>query len=154
MKKIKFTGTLIIAVIIGSVIYAFGLNIETPQRVKEAFSMKFPTVKKVKWEKESVTEWEAEFKIKSIEYSASFLEDGTWKETEHEIKKSDIPESINYMLNSEFKGYKIEEAEISETINGSVYEFELEKGGEELEVVFDLNGKLVKKELLKEEDID
>ena len=153
MSKIKLLGTLVLAVIIGSGIYAFGFNSEVPQKVKAAFTMKFPTVKKVKWDKESDTEWEAEFKIKSIEYSASFLEDGTWKETEHEIKKSDIPESINYMLNSEFKGYKIEEAEISETINGSVYEFELEKGGEELEVVFDLNGKLVKKELLKE-DID
>ena len=56
-------------------------------------------------------------------------------------------------MNSDFKGYKIEEAEISETITGSVYEFELEKGEEELEVVLDFNGKLIKKELI-EEDID
>ena len=154
MSKIKLLGTLVLAVIIGSGIYAFGFNSEVPQKVKAAFTMKFPTVKKVKWDKESVMEWEAEFKIKGVEYSANFLEDGTWQETEHEIKKSDIPENIKNILNSDFKGYKIEEAEISETITGSVYEFELKKGEEELEVVLDFNGKLIKKELVIEDDID
>jgi hypothetical protein len=154
MSKIKLIGTLVFAIIIGSGIYAFGFNNEVPQKVKAAFTMKFPTVKKVKWDKESDTEWEAEFKIKGVEYSANFLEDGTWQETEHEIKKSDIPENIKNILNSDFKGYKIEEAEISEAITGSVYEFELEKGEEELEVVLDFNGKLIKKELVKEDDID
>jgi hypothetical protein len=154
MRKTKLIGILVLVVSLGSGLYAFGLNNEIPQKVKDAFSIKFPTVKKVKWDKESDTEWEAEFKIKGIEYSANFLEDGTWQETEREIKKSEIPESISNMMNSEFKGYKIEEAEISETITGSVYEFEIEKGEEELEVVFDFNGKLIKKELIKDEDID
>lgn len=44
-----------------------------------------------------------------------------------------------------FKGYSIEEAEISETQQGMVYEFEIKKDGSEMEVALDTNGKVVSK---------
>ena len=150
MKKLKILGAVLFATAIGTGIFAFGTIEDAPQKVREAFAKKFPNVKKVKWEKESDTEWEGEFKMKGTEYSAIFLQDGTWQETEHEIKKKSIPASIKTTLETEFSGYEIEEAEISETKDGSVYEFELEKGEEELEVVIDNNGKVIKKEILKE----
>ncbi|WP_194852411.1 PepSY-like domain-containing protein [Nonlabens antarcticus] len=127
---------------------------KVPQVVKETFMKKFPTAKKVDWEKESETEWEAEFKMNKMEYSANFLEDGTWKETEHEIDISEVPQVVMASLNFNFSGYEIEEAEISETSSGSVYEFEMEKGESELEVAIDDNGKVVRKENLEEEDED
>ena len=123
-----------------------------PETVKTAFAKKFPSVKKVDWEKESDSEWEAVFKMNRIEYSANFTTDGKWLETEHEISKNQIPQKIKAALDSEFKTYKIEEAEISETAAGSVYEFELEKGEKTLEVVFNLDGKKLKEEVVKEED--
>ncbi len=150
MKKIKILGALLFAATIGSGIYAFGTNEDAPQKVKEAFAQKFPAVKKVKWEKESDTEWEGKFKIKGTEYSANFLEDGTWQETEHEIKKSVIPANVKTTLNTEFSGYEIEEAELSETTQGSLYEFELEKGDEEMEVALNMNGKVIKKVMSKD----
>ena len=85
-----------------------------------------PQVKKVKWDKESDAEWEAEFKMDGMEYSANFLEDGTWKETEHEIEQKDIPDAVRATLDNELPGYEIEEAEISETVDGLTYEFEVE----------------------------
>ena len=150
MKKLKILGAALFATVIGMGIFAFGTIDDAPQKVRKAFAKKFPNIKKVKWEKESDTEWEGEFKMKGIEYSANYLQDGTWQETEHEIKKKSIPASIKTTLETEFSGYEIEEAEISETKDGSVYEFELEKGEEELEVVIDNNGKVIKKEILKE----
>ncbi len=39
---------------------------------------------------ETASEWEGEFKIKKMEYSSNFLEDGTWKETEHQIAEKDL----------------------------------------------------------------
>lgn len=152
MRKIKILGAVLFAATIASGIYAFGTNENAPQKVKDAFAKKFPAVKKVKWDKESDTEWEAEFKMKGTEYSANFLTDGTWQETEHEIKNNQIPEKVKITLNSTFKEYDIEEAEISETIEGMVYEFELEKGEEALEVTIDPNGKLIKKEVSKDTD--
>lgn len=125
---------------------------KVPQAVKDAFSKKFPTAKKVDWEKENDKEWEAEFKLNKVEYSANFLEDGTWKETEHEIKEAEIPQMMLAALKSNFPGYEIEEAEISETAEGTVYEFEIEKGKSEMEVTIDMNGKVVKKQSEEEDN--
>ncbi len=123
-----------------------------PKVVETAFQQKFPTAQKVKWEKENDTEWEAEFKLDGKEYSANFSSDGTWKETEHEIAKSDIPAAVQNTLNTEFPVYKIEESEISETADGTVYEFELEKGKSEMEVTIDASGKVLKKEVEEEHE--
>lgn len=152
MKKLRILGAVLFAAAIGSGIYAFGSVEDVPTKVKEAFAKKFPAVKKVKWEKESDTEWEGEFKMKGKEFSANFLEDGTWQETEHEIKKKAIPANVKTTLDTEFSGYKIEEAELSETQEGSVYEFELEMGEEELEVVIDTDGKVVSKKIMSEDE--
>ncbi|PZX57616.1 putative PepSY-like beta-lactamase-inhibitor [Algoriphagus ratkowskyi] len=127
---------------------------KVPEAVKTAFSQKFPAAKKVSWDMESATEWEAEFKLEGNEYSANFLADGTWQETEHEINKADIPEAIKQTLAKDFAGFKIEEAEISETAQGSVYEVAVEKGEEEWELVFDPNGKLIEKKTIEEDDED
>lgn len=123
-----------------------------PEKVKSAFSQKFPTAKKVKWDKENATEWEAEFKMNREEYSANFTSDGTWKETEHEIEKSDIPAAVKQTLDQEFAGYDMEEAEVSETADGKVYEFALEKDETDLEVAISTEGIVVKRDVKNEED--
>jgi len=123
-----------------------------PQVVKIAFAKKFPTAKKIDWKKESSSEWEAEFKMDKTEYSANFSAEGKWLETEHEVSIKEIPKKIKAILDSKFIGYKIEESEISEIALDTVYEFEIEKGEESLEVAIDSNGKVVKKEVLEEKD--
>ncbi|MAZ28501.1 MAG: hypothetical protein CL868_15675 [Cytophagaceae bacterium] len=125
---------------------------KVPQAVKDAFAKKFPTAKKVDWEKENDKEWEAEFKMNKVEYSANFTEDGTWMETEHKIEENEIPQAVMASLKSNFTGYEIEEAEISETTKGTVYEFEIEKGKSEMEVTIDNNGKVIKKQSEENED--
>jgi len=127
---------------------------KVPQAVKDAFAQKFPTAEKVDWDKESATEWEAEFKMNTLEYSANFLEDGTWQETEHEIDQAEIPQVVITALRSNFPGYEIEETEMAETPEGTVYEFEIEKGKTEMEVAIDLNGKVLKKQMEEEEAED
>ena len=127
-------------------------NSKVPAKVKAAFTQKFPTAKKAKWDKENATEWEVEFKMNGKEYSANYTSDGVWKETEYEIKKSDIPAAVKQTLNKEFNGYDMEESEISETPEGKVYEFALEKNDKDLEVAIAPNGTVVKKEGKKEND--
>lgn len=82
---------------------------KVPEVVKTAFVQKFPDAKKVSWDMEDATEWEAEFKLNGAEYSANFSADGIWKETEHEIKKSELPEAIAKTLAQDFSGFEIEE---------------------------------------------
>ncbi len=155
MKKVRILGAVLVSAMFGSGMYACTGKSDVPQKVKEAFDKMFPSIKSVKWDKESDSEWEAEFKMNGTEYSANFLEDGTWTETEHEIKQNDVPENVKTALVSDFPGYKIEASEISETTDGMIYEFEIEKGKSEMEVAIDNTGKVVKKEMEKDaEDKD
>ena len=102
---------------------ACGQKENVPAIVKTAFDQKFPNATKVSWDKENATEWEAEFNMDGKEYSANFDANGNWKETEYEISKSDIPTAVKSTLDKDFDGYNIEEAEMSETSDGTVYEF-------------------------------
>lgn len=125
-----------------------------PTAVKKAFSQKFPTAKKIKWDKEDTTEWEAEFKMNGQEYSANYTAEGIWKETEHEISKSKLPAVVKSTLNNEFKGYDIDESEVSETAKGVVYEFTLEIDNKNLEVAVSSEGKVIKREVKKNKGED
>tara|TARA_R100001369_G_scaffold92896_1_gene141110 strand:+ start:137735 stop:138187 length:453 start_codon:yes stop_codon:yes gene_type:complete len=125
---------------------------KVPYKIKDAFQKKFPTATSINWDKESNTEWEAEFKMNKLRYSANFLEDGTWKETEHEISKKEIPQNIKNVLMAEFLGYEIEEAEISETKDGVFFEFEIEKNKFKMEVVIDENANIINNNTDKEKD--
>jgi len=132
---------------------------DAPEKVKTAFSEKFPDAKKIVWEQEGENKWEAEFKMNSKEYSATYMADGSWIETEYEIKTKEIPEAVKNTLDTEFAGFEIEEGEFIENPEGNFYEFEIEKeekGKEEIEmsVVIDATGKVVKKETLKDDDDD
>lgn len=151
MKTLK----IIMSAFIVIILFAFTSGEDkAPQKVKDAFAKKFPTVKKVTWEKENEKEWEAEFKMNRIEYSANFLSDGTWQETEHEIKEKEVPKNIMKALENAFPGNEMEESEISETAKGMVYEFDIEKGETEMEVAIDTNSKIVKQEVKTEDNED
>lgn len=144
--------------LLAAILMSLSLNImaqktenKVPEKVKTAFKAKFQNAEKVEWEMENDSDWEAEFKMKGIKYSATFSSDGAWKETEYSIKKSEIPADILSALNKKFPGYKIDDAEIEETALGKFYEFELKKGKEEIEVLIDAQGNVVKKEDEKDE---
>lgn len=128
---------------------------EVPSVVKESFAKRFPKAKEVKWTKESATEFEAEFESGEMEQSANFDQTGKWLVTETEIKKLDLPEAVLVTITKEFPGYKVEEAEKGETFDkGIFYEAELEKGKLKYEVQFSADGKILKKEEIKEKNRD
>lgn len=146
MKTIR----VLLTVLLTSVMVSFcSAGEKVPQKIKDAFAQKFPTAKSVKWDKESATEWEAEFKMNSIKYSANFSEQGIWKETEHEIAEKDLPAAVKKALTDAFAGYKTEEIEMSETASGTVYEFGIEKGQKKMEVAIDASGNVTKREMTK-----
>lgn len=151
MKNVLF----IFAIVMSNCLVACGQSkTDAPAAIKEAFAKKFSEVKKVSWEMEDEATWESEFKLKGTEYSANFLTDGTWVETEHELKKSELPSSILDLLSSEYKGYKVEEIESVETPDSKLIEVIVEKGEEQWELIFDSNGKFLEKKVVTEEDED
>ena len=138
--------------IVGSTLVSCAQGI--PTKIQDAFNAKFPNAKFIKWDKENDSEWEAEFKVDGVEHSANFSENGTWKETEFEIKKNQLPPAVKETLERDFSGYEIESAEMTETPELIAYEVEIEKGEETMEVVIDGNGKVIRKKVKQEEDED
>ena len=120
-----------------------GVNV--PANAKTALSQKFPDATHVKWQKENDNEWEAEFTLNEKDYSANFDNQGTWKETEYKIDTDEIPAAVKTTLDEEFTEYTIEGSELSETATGKIYEIELKKGEEKLEVTFDMKGNVIQK---------
>jgi hypothetical protein len=123
-----------------------------PTKVEKAFHQKFPEVKKVRWDKENANVWEAEFKMDGKEWSANFDETGKWLETEMEIGKGEIPDNIQRVLNEKYAGFKIEESEKTETMEGKFFEFEMEKGEKTIELRITPDGKVVSEKVEEEDD--
>lgn len=118
---------------------------DVPVKVKTGFDQKFPGAQKVKWGKENASEWEAEFTINGKAYSANYNLDGTWLETEYSVAMSEVPAAVTKTLAKEAPGYKLIGSDISETIKGKVYEFDIKIGNVKKEVAINADGTLVKK---------
>ena len=149
MKKIFLVGILSL---IGGFGYAQQLKeSDVPGAVKAQFSKSYPKAKEVKWSKEGVSEFEAEFENGSLKQSANFDQTGKWLVTETVIKKSDLPAPVQATISRDFPGYKIEEAEKAESSDqGVFYEVELEKGEMNYEVRLSAGGNVLKKDEIKE----
>ena len=123
-----------------------------PDKVLTAFQQKFPNAEKTKWSKEDATEWEAEFKLYGIKYSANFKEDGSWVETEYSLLVKNIPTIIQSAISNNYPGYEIEGAEVSETASHLYYEIEIEKDRSELEIIIDKSGKIIEQKNAEDEE--
>lgn len=130
-------------------------QIEVPANIQDGFSKKFPTAKKVKWEKENDSEFEASFKMDGKTMSANFDNNGNWLETEWEIKLIELPEAVKTAVAQQYPGFEIDEAEYLESPDFTGYEMEIEKseGKQEVEkeIQVSKDGQTIK-ELAKESD--
>jgi hypothetical protein len=112
-----------------------------PAAVQKAFEKMFPNALKVSWSKETAKEWEAEFTFEGSSISANFAEDGTWLETEKEIKPANLPKAVSDAIKTKFPGWTISEADKTETSKqGIIYEVELRKGTVKKSVAFKDDG--------------
>jgi hypothetical protein len=130
-------------------------KIATPNLVIKAFQNRYQNVSNLRWSQESDDEWEAEFTMNEADYTANFNAAGIWIETEKMIQFAEVPHIVKDVLEKEFAGYKVDEAETSETEEGLVYEFEMENESKhtEREVAISPDGKVIKNEIL-EDDAD
>ncbi len=116
---------------------------KVPQVVKAAFMEQFPKAEHAKWEMESKTEYEVNFKQGGNELSASYGTDGTWMETEHAIKADALPEAVRKAIAAGYADHKAKGIDVAESPKGTVYEVDMEKGEQSIEVVFAADGKVL-----------
>lgn len=119
---------------------------QAPEAVLNAFSQMFPNATDVEWEMDEDT-WEVEFEMgDDEEYEADFAPDGTWLETEKEIRTDKVP-VIVLGATAKYPGYKLKEAlELSTADITQAFELTIKKGSHEVEMLVSSTGQVLKVE--------
>ena len=114
----------------------------TPEAVKAKFNEMYAGVEAVEWEVEGDSIYCAEFEFDGFEWEAEFKADGTWLETERDLEDGEMPEkALGYL--AMFYPEKEAEYMLEKTPDGDFYEAEMEIDSVEVEVYFDMEGKMV-----------
>jgi len=113
---------------------------DVPEAVRISFADRFPGVTDVDWEMERPDEWEAEFDLHEMEYSANFSMSGEWLETEHEINTTNIPSEVVTLVSSKYKDPQFKKAEVIESPLGQSFELQIKSDQENLTIEIDPDG--------------
>lgn len=125
---------------------------DVPVNIKSSLEKNY-AVKDVDWSKEGAN-YEASFEQKGTEISVVLDGIGSILETEREIKKSELPSAIHDLLKKDYATFEIEETAKIESKGEIKYEVEVEKGKQTFDLIFDVNGKLLKKLSKEDEEKD
>jgi len=111
---------------------------KVPAAVKSSFAKQYPGVT-AKWEKEAGN-YEVNFKQNGITMSALYDANGSMKESEMDIKVTDLPATVQAYVKEHYKGKTVKEAAKITKADGTV-NYEAEVGG--VDVIFDVSGKFL-----------
>ena len=112
---------------------------KVPAAVKATFTKQYPGITP-KWEMED-GKYEASFKKGTDAISAMFEPNGTFTESEIDIKVAALPASVLAYVKEHYKGKTIKEGAKITKADGTV-NYEAEVNGKD--VIFDVNGKFLK----------
>jgi hypothetical protein len=139
-------------------------SVDVPSNTRTTFETKYPSATNVQWSRYNTTtaapvEWDmagwpmldtsdyvVTFDWDGYDYYAWYDEGGNWIGSTYTMTDhSKLPSSVNSAIQSQFAGYSIVEVDREMDKNRSAYEVELQKGDEKIKVLFDDNGKVIKK---------
>jgi uncharacterized protein YxeA len=112
---------------------------KVPAVVKAAFAKQYPGIT-TKWEKED-GQYEASFKQHGNSSSATYQANGTFTESEIDIKVAELPTSVLSYVKDHYKGKTIKEGAKITKADGTV-NYEAEVNGKD--VIFDTKGNFLK----------
>jgi hypothetical protein len=143
MKKFLINLLFLSGAVISNVFAQDVKSKDVPETVKTAFAQKYPTAKKVNWEKEKGN-YEANWGGKSGEDSSVvFSPSAIFVEIVVAIPVNQLPPSVEPYVNSHYKGAKIREAgKVTDAAGRHMYEAEIK--GKDL--IFDEKGGFLKED--------
>ena len=144
MKKLLLV---LVAVLLMNCVYSQKINeSEVPAPVKAKFQSLHPDIKDVNWLKHKKGGYEAEFTQNKSEFGVSIDSLGNLKETEMEMKVSELSKEIHEYVAKNYPGYTITEAaQITYADGKPMYEAEITKEKVSFDLLFDSAFKYVKR---------
>jgi hypothetical protein len=112
---------------------------EVPSLVLNAFQTKYPNAGQVDWELKGDV-YKAEFEVGSREHDLWIDKSGKITKHKEDFPKSDLPQAITQKIESEFKDYKIDDADKIEEGGKVTYEVDLDGTKDERKVFFTADG--------------
>lgn len=119
---------------------------KVPATVTDAFKVQFATASQVEW-KDRITNFEASFKLNSVNHTAKFTKEGTMIETTGELDFVQLPSKVKDGFNkSKFADWEVKSViSFEETDKPFYYRITVKKNDiTKRFLYFDKNGKLVK----------
>lgn len=117
---------------------------EVPEAVKHNFESMYPGENDPNWHIDAHGYYEAHFKQKGIKYRADYTKDGSWYETETNIKKKELPKAIRKVIKKQFPDLKISEIEkVQHHSKGLFYDVEFKRKGKNKDVEFKEDGTIL-----------
>lgn len=116
-----------------------------PEAVQMAFQKKYPGENDPDWKQDDHGYWESNFKQDGEKYRADFNADGTWVETENDIKEEELPEAIKKVIKQKYSDHEIAEIEfVDNAEKGKFYDVEFKQKGKNMDVMFREDGSIIK----------
>lgn len=116
---------------------------EVPSVVLNIFKKEFPKASDIEWEKKG-EQYNVEFEIEWYkDYEAWFSADGKMVRYTEEISDSDLPKAVKDAIKKLYPDYRIDDVKKIVTGGLPTYKVEIEKGHEELDLIFSNDGKLI-----------
>lgn len=118
---------------------------EVPSVIVNNFKKEFPKASDIEWEMHGDL-YNVEFEIGwSTDYEAWFTTSGKLVKHTEEIKKSDLPKAVTNAIETDHKGYHIDDAEKIVENGVESYKIEIEKEDHDFDVFYSANGTVIKK---------
>jgi hypothetical protein len=119
---------------------------QVPSEVLNAFQGKFPNATEAKWEvKENL--YKAEFKVGSRGHDVWINKTGKITKHKEDFPKKDLPQIIQQKISTEFKGYKLDDADKIETEGKVFYQVKLDGTSDDRKILFTADGKIQENEV-------
>ena len=145
----RYKSLFFIAIMLFSMSTTFAQKIhknDVPSLVMNNFHQQFSRVNDVEWKMDqNVYKVEFEVGIRNYDHTVWYSRDGEMLSHKAEISKRDLPQSITNVLNTDFKGYRVDDVKMISKGNDITYTMELKRFDEEWKVSFSPNGRVLNK---------
>lgn len=124
-------------------------NKDVPATVTQAFETAYPDVRFVRWKSEGAI-FHAEYRDRGMRRVIEMDSAGTVLGMTSQVRTSELPANVSEWVKTNYPEYFIETVDIVEKAGKRFYKVEIERTMKEIDIEFDMEGKIIPESLPKD----